>query len=125
MMASDSSSGDSAIQRNEEAGIREIQLRNAGIVNLATRLPSDKAIILTNLYAAERKDRLAIWAISFFFGVIGADRFFLGQIVPGCLKLVTLGCCGVWWLIDLIIIDTVTMTRNKEIAYRIYSQLAD
>jgi TM2 domain-containing membrane protein YozV len=47
-----------------------------------------------------------IWALlmSIFFGGIGVDRFLMGYVGTGLLKLFTLGGLGVWWLIDLILI---------------------
>ena len=44
--------------------------------------------------------------MSIFFGSLGVDRFILGQVFVGLLKLVTLGGFGVWWLIDVILIAT-------------------
>lgn len=46
---------------------------------------------------------LAVW-ISFILGWLGIDRFLMGQVGAGILKLITLGGLGVWWLIDLILI---------------------
>jgi len=40
------------------------------------------------------------WVGSFLFGALGVDRFMRGQIGLGLLKLVTLGLCGLWVLID-------------------------
>lgn len=44
--------------------------------------------------------------MSIFFGWIGVDRFILGHIWLGLLKLITGGGFGIWWLVDVILIAT-------------------
>ena len=51
-----------------------------------------------------QKSFLAAWLLSLFLGVFGADRFYLGKIWTGLLKLLTWGGFGIWYLVDLIII---------------------
>lgn len=55
-------------------------------------------------------DKKVKWVLalvmSIIFGQLGVDRFIMGHVGLGILKLLTLGGCGVWWLIDLILIAT-------------------
>ena len=55
------------------------------------------------------KNFIILLLLSIFIGGLGIDRFYLGKIGTGVLKLITLGGFGVWWLIDLIIIVSGNM----------------
>lgn len=44
--------------------------------------------------------------LSIFLGQLGVDRFMMGQVGWGILKLITVGGFGIWWLIDVILIAT-------------------
>jgi TM2 domain-containing membrane protein YozV len=40
--------------------------------------------------------------LSLLWGSIALDRFYLGYTGLGTVKLLTLGGCGVWWLLDVV-----------------------
>jgi TM2 domain-containing membrane protein YozV len=54
----------------------------------------------------KRREFLVALLLSIFVGGLGIDRFYMGYIGLGILKLVTLGGCGIWSLIDIILIAT-------------------
>ena len=56
--------------------------------------------------------------LSVFVGSLGVDRFYLGYIGTGVLKLVTFGGLGIWWLIDLIRIATRSLGPADGSDYR-------
>ncbi|QTG82056.1 Ltp family lipoprotein [Arthrobacter crystallopoietes] len=58
------------------------------------------------------KSFLVTWLLSLLLGVLGVDRFYLGKIGTGVLKLVTFGGLGVWALVDLILV-LANKTRDK------------
>jgi hypothetical protein len=56
---------------------------------------------------------IATWMFAWLLGFFGVDRFYLGKVGTGIVKLLTLGGLGIWWLIDLIL-TLAGVQRDKE-----------
>jgi TM2 domain-containing membrane protein YozV len=67
----------------------------------------EKSRWLDSLKQNAQRSEMNWWTtffLSLFLGCFGADRFYLGSPLLGCLKLITMGAAGVWWLLDLILL---------------------
>ncbi len=60
-----------------------------------------------------QKDWLTTLILCIFLEVFGVHRFYTGHIAIGVIQLLTLGGCGIWWLIDLIMIATGSFTDSN------------
>ena len=52
------------------------------------------------------KDWTTLLILSILLGGLGVDRFYAVHIGLGVLKLLTVGGCGIWALIDIILVAT-------------------
>lgn len=60
----------------------------------------------------EMKDPTTILLVSIFLGSLGIDRFMLGDIGMGILKLLTCGVCGILTIIDWFTVSKKTKELN-------------
>jgi hypothetical protein len=69
------------------------------------RSPEGAYLVGSSLETSE-KDFTTTLILSIFLGWLGIDRFYLGYTGLGIAKLLTLGGCGIWQLIDIILLVT-------------------
>ena len=75
---------------------------NSGMTYQANQIPG---IFSTKQY-------VTTLLLSFFLGGLGVDRFYLGYTGMGVGKLLTLGGCGIWSLVDFILIAMRKVTDS-------------
>lgn len=62
----------------------------------------------------QMKDPIISLVLSIVVGYLGVDRFYVGDIGLGVIKLITCGGLYVWWLVDIFTIMGKTRMRNYE-----------
>lgn len=67
---------------------------------------------LIMLQTIELKDPTTILLVSIFLGSLGIDRFMLGDIGIGILKLLTCGVCGILTIVDWFTVSKKTKELN-------------
>ncbi len=68
---------------------------------------AEEAVVCTQCglrLVGEGKDWLTTLLLAIFLGVFGVHRFYTGHILIGVVQLLTAGGCGIWTLIDIILI---------------------
>jgi TM2 domain/GYF domain 2 len=88
-----------AIQLRRMAGNRQIAPSTLVTTGHMPWMPVGK---IPGIYSPRSRKVALMFAL--FGGLLGLDRFYLGYVGSGVVKLLTLGCCGTWWLVDLILL---------------------
>lgn len=80
------------------------------LINVKAEICPKCGVRQAAVYNPEAKAKESEWLtcllLCAFLGYLGVHRFYTGHTLIGILQLVTLGGCGIWVLIDLIIIVT-------------------
>lgn len=79
-------------------------------------VPADRRDKFDLHFGAREKDPAISLTLSLFFGPFGIDRFYIGNIVLGILKLITFGAFYIWAIIDWFLITNATRKANAGIA---------
>lgn len=95
---------------------REI-MEMAGSLNDADRTK------FISIYQSESLNPVVVFGWNVWLGWLGIDRFIVGDILLGVLKLITFGGLGIWQIVDCFLIGNRTRTKNIEKARYIYDSI--
>lgn len=73
---------------------------------------TDQELLLLN--GTDFKDPTISIILSVLVGGLGVDRFYIGDVGLGVAKLLTGGGLGIWWIIDMFLIQKKTKDNNAE-----------
>jgi len=65
-----------------------------------------QSIPITNEQTDQRNKWIITLLLCWFLGLFGIHRFYTGHTAIGVVQLLTLGGCGIWTIIDFVIIVT-------------------
>jgi hypothetical protein len=95
------------------------ELGAAELVQLTRDLDDSKKMIFQSQYSSEKKDRGTATILAIFM----YDRIWLGDIGLGIVKIISLGLCGLWWLIDIFTAGSRCDDYNRNKAQEIVAAL--
>lgn len=93
------------------------------LFSISNSLPTEKRPEFLAAFLEREKNPVVAFGFNSILGYLGADRFFVGQPVMGCLKLLTLGGFGIWIVVDYFLIGGITRDRNIVEARQIKSSM--
>lgn len=95
------------------------ELGAAELAGVMRGLDDSKKMIFQAQYSSEKKDRGTAFILAWF----SIDRLWLGDTGAGILKLLTIGGCGIWTLIDLFTAGSRADDYNRRKAQEIVAAL--
>ncbi|GBU21037.1 hypothetical protein R80B4_00925 [Fibrobacteres bacterium R8-0-B4] len=94
-----------------EKAVDEMYCSSCGaIIKKAAEICPKCGVRQKEVYSVESSRWVTLLILSIFLGSLGVDRFYVGKIGTGVLKLVTCGGAGIWWIIDIILIVSENFT---------------
>lgn len=95
----------------------------AEIMEMASALSPEVRGKFISVMFTETRNPVMSQVLSIFVGGLGIDRFYIGDILLGILKLITVGGLGIWFVIDWFLIAGRTRDKNIEAALYIFQTI--
>ena len=87
------------------------------IREILEKMPDEKFNVLQ---VCELINPTKVFICSLVAGALGIDRFLVGDVALGVLKLITGGGCGIWTIIDWFLIENRAKEKNYEIVSALF-----
>lgn len=84
------------------------------VIQALNSLPDNRRAEFQIAFQAQKRNRTTALLLSLFLGHFGVDRFYLGQTGLGVAKLLTLGACGAWSVVDWFLIMGAADDQNTK-----------
>lgn len=78
-------------------------------------LSSEQLAMVQSELDKKSKNKVVMYLLWFFTGGIGGHRYYLGDIGMGIAMTLTLGCLGLWSLIDVFFIGSRLETKTNKV----------
>lgn len=89
------------------------------LLALFMSIPDEKKESFSTRFVSQAYNPTVVFGFSSYLGFLGIDRFILGQVVLGLLKLFTLGGFYIWYIIDLFLVAGEARQKNIDMARQI------
>lgn len=86
------------------------------LASIVASIPESRRQSFLTAFQSSEKNPTLLFGFNVWLGFLGVDRFLVGDIVAGILKLITLGGFGLWVLIDYFLIGSRARAKNIELA---------
>ena len=91
------------------------------LLGIFKSIPDEKKEAFVARFSGQAMNPTVVFGFSAFLGIFGVDRFILGQVLLGIVKLITLGGFYIWYIVDLFLVAGEARKKNLEIARQIAS----
>ena len=96
---------------------------DAELMEMAASLDDAERDRFIGLVQAETQNPVVLYGWNVWLGFLGIDRFLVGDVLAGFLKLITFGGLGIWVIIDCFLIGNRTREKNYEKVTYIYDAI--
>lgn len=94
------------------------------LMEMAASLNGTDRAKFISVFQSESQNPVELFGLNIWLGCFGIDRFIVGDILLGILKLITFGGFGIWILVDCFLIGNRTRQGNIEKARYIYDTIS-